>query len=255
MRLARWVVLVLVAMGLAGCLGPQAVCCTRTRYNEVIHTTNNEELLLNLVRLRYLEDPGFLPVTGLNAQFELTSGLLGRFGEDRGGATNFGEAQLNFADRPTITFAPQRAPELTKGLLSRIPLDTLYLLAANGEDTERDLRLFVRNINGIENCTSCGGPAPASAPEFAEFRHVASLLGALRRDRNMVLAVEHREVDVPGPVPLDAGGMPRAWPRSRPPATGSARWARRRVTPSHRPGRSIFFASIPMCWHLPRCSS
>jgi hypothetical protein len=198
----------LAAAVLSGCFGPEAVHCTRARYNQVIQTTNNEELLLNLVRLRYLENPGFLPVTGLTAQFELDAIASGRGGIDRGGTTNYGNGQLGFSDRPTITFAPQRSPELTKGLLSRISLDTLYLLTGNGDDIERNLRLFVRNINGVENCTSCGGPTPACAPEFAEFRHVASLLGALRRQRNLVLAVEQREAEVPGPVPLDAGGAP-----------------------------------------------
>jgi hypothetical protein len=198
----------LAATLLAGCFGPQAVQCTRARYNEVIQTTSNEELLLNLVRLRYLENPGFLPVTGLTAQFELNAIASGRGGIDRGGTTNYGNGELGFSDRPTVTFAPQRNPEVTKGLLSRIPLDTFYLLAGNGDDVEREVRLFIRNINGVENCTSCGGPAPACAPEFAEFRHVAELLGSLRRQRNVVLAVEQREVEVPGPVLLDPGGAP-----------------------------------------------
>src|SRR5262245_27974183 len=51
----RWVLPLACAAVLAccGCLGPRAVQCTRARYNEVIQNTNNEELLLNLVRLRY----------------------------------------------------------------------------------------------------------------------------------------------------------------------------------------------------------
>ena len=130
------------ALGVCGCLGPQAVHYTRSRYNEVIQTSNKEELLLNLVRLRYLEDPGFLPVTGLTAQFEVDAGALGRGGKDRGGASHYGEANMSFADRPTITFAPQRSPELTKGLLTRIPLETLFLFVANAADQESPLAVI-----------------------------------------------------------------------------------------------------------------
>jgi hypothetical protein len=192
------------ALEVCGCLGPQAVHYSRSRYNEVIQTSNKEELLLNLVRLRYLEDPGFLPVTGLTAQFEVDAGALGRGGTDRGGASHYGEANMSFADRPTITFAPQRSPELTKGLLTRISLDTLFLFVANGTDQTRLLRLFVRNMNGIDNAGEGGGPNPASPPEFAEFRYVAELSGRLNRERRAVLEIESRQVDVPGAVPLAA---------------------------------------------------
>jgi len=202
--IVRAAFLICITLGLCGCLGPQAVHYTRSRYNEVIQTSNKEELLLNLVRLRYLEDPGFLPVTGLTAQFEVDAGALGRGGTDRGGASHYGEGNMRFADRPTITFAPQRSPELTKGLLTRIPLDTLYLFVANGADQGRLLRLFVRNINGIDNAGDGGGPTPESAPEFAEFRSAAELSGRLNRERRAVLAIESRPVDVPGAVPINA---------------------------------------------------
>ena len=65
---------------MGGCFGPTAIRQTRDRYNEAIRQTNDEELLLNLVRLRYNEHPSFLPVTGLNSQFELSAGA------DAGGA-------------------------------------------------------------------------------------------------------------------------------------------------------------------------
>src|SRR5262249_42413815 len=153
---------------------------TRAKYNEVIQTTNNEELLLNLVRLRYAENLQFLPVTGLNAQFELGAESGFRAGLERSGRDAWGEGRLDFADRPTITFAPHRSPELTKGLLSRIPLDTFYLFAASGFELDRLTRLFVRNINGIEN-SGAGCPTLSSLPEFAEFHYVAELVGRLQQ--------------------------------------------------------------------------
>jgi hypothetical protein len=121
--------------------------------------------------------------------------------------SNFAEGRLAFADRPTISFAPQRSPELTKGLLSRIPLDTLYLFVGTAEGVERHLRLFVRNLNGLDNCGGTGPHSPR-APEFHEFRSVAGLIDELQKQRQLVLAVEQREVEVPDPVPLDSHGMP-----------------------------------------------
>lgn len=65
------------------------------------------------------------------------------------------------------------------------------------------MRLFVRNVNGIENAGSGGGPSPSSAPEFVEYRHVAEILSQMQRQRIAVLATENRQVDVPGAVPMN----------------------------------------------------
>jgi hypothetical protein len=200
--ITRAVPLGLVLFLTCGCLGPQAIRFSRSRYNEVIQSGNKEEFLLNLVRLHYMEDPGFLPVTSLTAQFEVDATALGRGGMDRGGASNYGQGSLNFADRPTITFAPQRSPELTKGLLGQIPLETLYLFAGNSIDHARLLRLFVRELNGIENAGNAGGPAPSQPPEFAEFRHIADLCGWCQSQRLIVLTTENRQTDVPGAVTM-----------------------------------------------------
>ena len=191
-----------------GCLGPMGVRVTRSRYNEAIQTTNNEELLLNLVRLRYNESPGFLPITGLNAQFELSATAEFTGGKDRGDPTRLGVGSLGFADRPTLSFAPQRPPELTKALLVHINLDTLYLFARQGWDLDRLMRLMVRNINGVENAGNAGGPPPLRAPEYAAFRTLAGLFDRLQREHGLVITSEKRLADVPNAVPVDAVGAP-----------------------------------------------
>ena len=170
----------MVALGLigaamftmTGCFGPTTVRQTRDRYNEAIRQTNNEELLLNLVRLRYNEHPSFLPITGLNAQFSLSAGAQYRGGPERGAVDSFTDGTLGYSDRPTLTFGPQRPPQLTQALLSQVSLDTLYLFTRQAGGVERVLRLFVRKMNGIDNATSGGGPVPVDPPEFAEFRSI-----------------------------------------------------------------------------------
>jgi hypothetical protein len=204
-RGAFWICCGLLAAASAGgCLGPTSIRQTRQRYNEVIQKTNQEELLLNLVRLRYNEHPTFMPVTGLNAQFEMDASGVYRGGFERGGRDNYGGGTLGFADRPTVTFAPQRAPELTRALLTQVNLDTLYLFSKQGWGPQRVMRLFVRTINGIENAPSGGGPMPPDPPEFAEFRIVADLLASLDQRRIAILTTEQRKSDLMDFVPITA---------------------------------------------------
>ncbi|MFO0879132.1 MAG: hypothetical protein U0840_17445 [Gemmataceae bacterium] len=185
-----------------GCLGPQAVRHTRARYNEAVHATGDEELLLNFVRLRYGEGVSFLPITAVNAQFEFDTGAqyIGGISEDK--AHSLGTGRVGFADRPTLSFDPRRSEALTKALLSRLDLETIDLLDAAGWDLGRLLRLVIESINGVGNALQAGGPTPATAPEFAEYQQVAGLMQRLYEQRLTILGVEQREADVPASVPF-----------------------------------------------------
>ena len=68
--------------------GARRVRFTRIRYNEVVRDTNDQQLLLNIVRLRYADSPVFIDLPAITSQFELAAG-----GSDPGPAgsqTNFG---------------------------------------------------------------------------------------------------------------------------------------------------------------------
>src|SRR5277367_2815599 len=69
--LGRVAVLLAACAGLCGCLGPKAVRQTRLRYNEVMRDTNDEQLLINIVRLRYADSPVFIDLPNITSQFEL----------------------------------------------------------------------------------------------------------------------------------------------------------------------------------------
>ena len=71
-RSFRRAVLLLVAWaGFSGCAGPNAVRYTRMRYNEVMRDTNDEQLLMNIVRLRYADSPIFIDLPNITSQFEV----------------------------------------------------------------------------------------------------------------------------------------------------------------------------------------
>ncbi len=59
-------VLIVTLTCMTGCLGPRAILTTRQKYNEVLHRTANEQLLLNLVRLRYRDPPSFLQLARMS---------------------------------------------------------------------------------------------------------------------------------------------------------------------------------------------
>ena len=61
-----WGVVGCVLVGVSGCaIGPRALSGNRPEYNRVIQQTEKEELLLNIVRVRYSEPIKFLQVTSI----------------------------------------------------------------------------------------------------------------------------------------------------------------------------------------------
>ena len=60
--------------GQAAAWGPKAVRYTRMRYNEVVRDTNDQQLLMNIVRLRYADSPVFIDLPNITSQFELAAG-------------------------------------------------------------------------------------------------------------------------------------------------------------------------------------
>src|SRR2546422_516045 len=77
MRTRTWLCLAgLLTIAAAGCsIGPKALEINRLRYNEAVKVTSEEQLLLNIVRLRYTDNPSSLAVTAIAAQHELASSL------------------------------------------------------------------------------------------------------------------------------------------------------------------------------------
>src|SRR5262249_22060233 len=117
-RTARAALVLLLAT--AGCgFGPKTLCRTRLPYNEAVKNTSDEQLLLNIVRLRYSDNPSSIAVTNIAAQFELakklqlvpffTAAAAGDFGSYEG--TVLPGAEFDAADRPTLSLTPQDETE------------------------------------------------------------------------------------------------------------------------------------------------
>lgn len=72
-------VLFAAALAATGCrapLGPKTIPPARLNYNEAISRSWDEQLLLNLVRLRYRDNPLFVDVTSVSASSKTRFGLL-----------------------------------------------------------------------------------------------------------------------------------------------------------------------------------
>jgi hypothetical protein len=196
-------VLLLLASGCATGLGPKAVRGERPDYNRQIVRSNDSELLLNLVRLRYNDSMLFLGVGGVVAQYAYDASLNagGQAGGGTGSAT-FGTT-LDYGEKPTITYTPLTGEEFAQRLLAPIPLESVMLFEQGGWSADRLLLLTVQRVNDVFNAPTAGGPTPLRKPDYEAFTELAERLERLREAGLMGLNWEQKEheTDVPGRNP------------------------------------------------------
>src|SRR5215831_8502721 len=199
--IARGIVALLAGLVYGGCttLGPQALDQTRLQYNEVVKRTTEEQLLLNIVRLRYTDTPSSLAVTGIAAQFERSQSVqivpfFTAAGADvnRSFATVLPGAGALSADRPTISLTPLDDQEFTRKLFTPLPLDGIIYLAKTTWPIGTVFRLYLENLNWVPNAQTASGPTPKTAPIYREFLQGVLALQALQERGQLVFTAEER---------------------------------------------------------------
>ena len=164
-------------------LGPRTIPAARFDYNERIAQSQNDQLLLNLVRLRYRDTPVFLDVGTVIAQYTLDArlGVSPGIHVEGTDSTELGvDLGGRYSEQPTITYEPISGAEFTRRLLTPISPQTIILLSQSGWSVERLLMCCVDRINDVTNAPVAGGPTPDRIPDNSRFREVARLLRELQ---------------------------------------------------------------------------
>jgi hypothetical protein len=168
---------ILLGVVLAGCssMGPGTVPRDRTDYANALSESWKDQMLLNIVRLRYGDSPTFMDVSSVVASYALQGQV------QAGGTVNFnvppgttitpgGAASLSatgaYSDRPTISYTPLTGKKFAQSLLTPIPPVAIFSLVAAGYPVDMVIPATVRALNGVYNHTSTAGIYRPSDPEF-----------------------------------------------------------------------------------------
>ncbi|WP_456371755.1 hypothetical protein [Thiolapillus sp.] len=191
----RLFLLVALLLMLNACtsFGPGAIRHSRTDYNVVLQKTSDEQMLLNLVRLRYRDRPLFLEISALTTQFKFSPQISASISDGSGLAASgslYGE--IGFEEKPSVTYTPLQGKAFVQRVMSPISWRTLELLDNVGWRSDRVLRLCVQSMNGLGNAITASGPTPDRAPPYAGFRRAATLYNHLKQ-HNLVRSFRAKE--------------------------------------------------------------
>jgi len=168
-------------------LGPDLVKAGRNDYNIVLQQTEDEEVILNLVRVRYGDRPLFFDVNNVTTSFTWSqnaaaSGTILEYGGSDYQRNNLSiRGDLQYTERPTITYTPLGGKDFVKSVLTPADLDTLILLSNSGWSIERLLRMMANRMNGLPNSPRASGPTPSDPPIYEKFGQAAKLMRQLQK--------------------------------------------------------------------------
>ena len=167
----------------AGNIGPSGYA-----YNEAIAATRSEQLLLNLVRLKYRDPIVFMDIDGITTQhqyvFALSAETLIPFRTAADGSSLVIPG-ASVSETPTTVYKPLDSSQFAQDLLAPITPETIVLLANSGWSVERLLACCIERLGHLSNAASTSGPTPVIIPDNHDYRQAAGLLRALQRHERM----------------------------------------------------------------------
>lgn len=178
-------------------MGSWAIRGTRIHYNESYSHTASQEMLLNIVRMRYGEAPSFLDLPAINILTEASTNGLG--GQPPSRQKIFG-GKFTLRDEPTLAYQPRSGDNLAKSLSKAFTAETVLDIAP-GQDTRTFLLAFVDSINGVRNSPSATSPGSCLIEPNDDYRYAIDLIAGLQARGALRTRVAKRDVEAHGAVP------------------------------------------------------
>lgn len=160
-------------------MGPKTIPPDGFNYNERIADQESEQMLLNLVRLRYMEMPRFLNVASVINTYSRggiagVNGTLNPINSPIGASVNG-----TWTDRPTITYTPMSGQAFAQSLLTPVPPSVVFFMIQSGWSAHRLMRLSNSMINGLHNEIGTPGERRQGDEQFHE---LLDILHQLQQD-------------------------------------------------------------------------
>ena len=156
---------------LGGCLtiGPDRLSHDQIGFSRALAISQNEQTLLNIVRLRYAEAPTFLDLTQVISGYQAQQNVTGSFNlypRDNLNTYLGGGGSLQLQESPTFTYAPVIGDQFADSFLRPLPPESVLPLALSGIPIDILFKLVVQSINGAQNLQVLSGTSAGASTGF-----------------------------------------------------------------------------------------
>lgn len=180
--------IVFISTGCQSSFGPKTLEKTHPAYNKSISETLSEQMLINLVRLRYREQPAFLEISSVTVSPRISTSAHVNSSIDLGPGGNVIQPGIGieYSQSPTISYTPLRGEDFLKSVLSSISLEAVLVMTQSGWSIERVFGITIERMNGLYNAPSASGPTPDLEPKnYEDFARALEIFRHLQREGMM----------------------------------------------------------------------
>ncbi|HEY2585364.1 MAG TPA: hypothetical protein VGI81_06325 [Tepidisphaeraceae bacterium] len=162
---------VLMASG-CGSIGPRTINHDRIDYSDAVGDSWKAQMLLNVVKLRYMDLPIFVDVaqivSGYTLQTQVTVG--GTVSSEKAIQGNFFNAAgaAQYTDRPTITYSPLTGDKFLRALMTPIEPKAVFSMLESGYAADFVLGMTLESLNGVNNRSVAAGALREADPRFVK---------------------------------------------------------------------------------------
>jgi hypothetical protein len=173
---------------LTGCsMGPKTLPGNRLDYNVSVQKSNKEELLINIVRARYVEPLFFLQVGSISSSFGYSAnvGASATFFHNLQNSPPLGDYYTpsigaGISETPTITYSPLQGEKAVRQLQSEMKLDRFLLLTRTGWSIESLMWLTVVQVGELQNFAVGISSGDLYANSYSKFLDLSHLLNVIQ---------------------------------------------------------------------------
>jgi len=163
----------------------------RFDYSASIGDSWKRQMLLNIVKLRYLDPPIFVDVGQIVAGYTLQTGVsaTGQIFADQPSTYDNNlllGGSATYTDRPTITYTPLTGANYIKSLMIPVKPESVFFMIQSGWPADGVLIATVASINGLKNQEST---STGTKPPDPDFLRVVALIRKIQLSGGVSLRV------------------------------------------------------------------
>lgn len=178
----------ILVMGVSSCthLGPVALPPDRLEFNRSLSNSDEQQNLLNIVRLRYTDSPYFLSVNSVVSQFTFDSNASTSVANSTLPALlGSGNVGFGYTEAPTITYTPLQGEDFINRLLTPVDLSVLYMLFRSGWTVHHVSRIMIQRFGDVENASLASRAISGRIPVYKPFLDLVAAFRHLQDDDNV----------------------------------------------------------------------
>ncbi|MEQ9506221.1 MAG: hypothetical protein RLO80_08100 [Hyphomonas sp.] len=192
----KTLVYVMLAAALGACATPRTnapIARDTLVYSHEVARAQQEQLLLNIVRLRYNDAVSFVEIERMTTEDNRSVGLgiATALGLDDGPFNEVlgGDAAVGKSETPTAIYNVLRGGAYAQQLLQPVAPESIFLLSQSGWSVERLMLCCVARIGDLDNARAAAGPTPERLPDNSAFREFARLMRELQLSGDLLVQV------------------------------------------------------------------